>query len=267
MDLGVRGRNYVVFGGTRGIGMAAARTLAADGASVALVGRDESRAADAASAVAAAGTGRVVAIAGDLTRSDEAERVLAAAQQELGALRGVAVTTGLGMRGQRDLLAAADEDWEHTFSDILLGTVRACRAAVPFLVDAGGGAIVTTAAYSVRAPKPHQVPYASLKSAVATMTKTIAKSFGAQGVRANCVCPGATETDILAAMRTALARDRGWPENEALERAMVEDWGMRVALGRAGTPSEVGDVIAFLLSERAAYVTGALVNVDGGTDF
>ena len=101
------------------------------------------------------------------------------------------------------LLDATDDDWEHTFSDVLLATVHACRAAVPLLVDGGGGAIVTTAAYSVRAPKPHQVPYASLKAAVATLTKTIAKSFGPQGVRANCVCPGATETEILAAMRVA----------------------------------------------------------------
>ena len=176
--------------------------------------------------------------------------MLAAAAAELGAVRGVAVTTGLGMRGQRSLLQAADEDWQHTFNDVLLATVHACRAAAPVLVEAGGGAIVTTAAYSVRAPKPHQVPYASLKAAVATLTKTVAKSFGAQRVRANCVCPGATETEILAAMRVALADQRGWPVDEALERAMVEDWGMHVALGRAGKPEEVGNVIAFLLSEH-----------------
>jgi NAD(P)-dependent dehydrogenase (short-subunit alcohol dehydrogenase family) len=150
---------------------------------------------------------------------------------------------------------------------VLLATVRACRAAVPHLVDAGGGAIVTTAAYSVRAPKPHQAPYASLKAGVATFTKTVAKSFGAQGVRANCVCPGATETEILASIRVAIARERGWPEDEALERVMTEEWGMHVALDRLGKPEEVGDVIAFLLSERASYLTGALVNVDGGTDF
>jgi NAD(P)-dependent dehydrogenase (short-subunit alcohol dehydrogenase family) len=266
MDLGVAGCNYVVLGGTRGIGLAAARALVADGASVAIVGRDRARADEIAVALTADGSGRAVALTADLTRPDEGDRVLAAAAEQLGTLRGVAITTGLGMHGQRDLLSASDTDWEHTFSDILMGTVRACRAAVPFLVD-GGGAIVTTAAYSVRAPKPHQVPYASLKSAVATMTKAIAKSYGAQGVRANCVCPGATETDILASMRVAIARDRGWPEEEALERVMVEEWGMHVALGRAGRPQEVGDVIAFLLSERAAYVTGALVNVDGGTDF
>jgi 3-oxoacyl-[acyl-carrier protein] reductase len=86
-------------------------------------------------------------------------------------------------------------------------------------------------------------------------------------VRANCACPGATETEILAAMRVAYARDRGWPENAALERAIVEDWGMHFVLGRAGKPAEVGDTIALLLSECASYVTGALVNVEGGTDF
>ena len=267
MDLGVRDRGFVIFGGTRGIGFAAARTLTADGASVAIVGRDADRAAKAAAALDDVGGGRALGIAADLRADREAERALAAAQAELGTLHGVAVTTGLGMHGQRTLLDASDDDWTDTFEDVLLATVHACRAAVPLLVDAGGGAIVTTAAYSVRAPKPHQAPYASLKAAVATFTKTVAKSFGPQGVRANCVCPGATETEILAAMRVAYARDRGWPEEQALERAMVEDWGMHVALGRAGKPQEVGDVIAFLLSERAGYVTGALVNVDGGTDF
>jgi NAD(P)-dependent dehydrogenase (short-subunit alcohol dehydrogenase family) len=237
--------------------------LVAEGASVAVVGRDAARADSSAASLG----GGAIGLTADLATAGEAERVLADAQSQLGVLRGVAVTTGLGYRGQRSLLDATDADWEDTFNDVLLATVRACRAAVPLLVEGGGGAIVTTAAYSVRAPKPHQAPYASLKAGVATLTKTVAKSFGPQGVRANCVCPGATETEILASMRVAFARDRGWPEEEALERAMVEDWGMHVALGRAGKPNEVGDVIAFLLSERAAYVTGALVNVDGGTDF
>jgi 3-oxoacyl-[acyl-carrier protein] reductase len=261
MDLGVRDQTFVVLGGTRGMGFAAARALIADGARVAIVGRDARRAAAAGTELGALG------IAADLLLPDEIERVLAAVRDELGPLRGLAVTTGLGMKGQRDLLSGSDEDWLATFDDVLLGTVRACRAAVPLLVEAGGGAIVTTSAYSIRAPKPHQVPYGALKAGVATLTKAIAKAYGPQGIRANCVCPGATETDVLAGMRVAVAEQRGWPVEEALERVMVDEWGMNVALGRAGRPEELGDVIAFLLSERAGYVTGALLNVDGGTDF
>jgi NAD(P)-dependent dehydrogenase (short-subunit alcohol dehydrogenase family) len=259
------------------MGLAAARALVAEGAAVAITGRDAGWADAAAATLVAEArvpneadvTARpvVVGLGSDVTVAGAADRLVAQAAEALGGLRGVAVTTGLGMRGQVPLLAATDEDWAATFDDVLLATVRVCRAAVPLLVDGGGGSIVTTAACSIRAPKPHQAPYSALKAGVAALTKNLAKGFGPQGVRANCVCPGATETEILAAMRQSLAAERGWPVETALEQAMVEDWGMKVALGRAGRPEEVGDVIAFLLSERASYLTGALVNVDGGTDF
>ena len=123
---------------------------------------------------------------------------------------------------------------------MLLGTVRACRAVVPALIAGGGGSIVTTAAYSIRSPKAQQAPYASLKAGVASFTKNLAKSFGDQGVRANCVCPGATETEVLASFRTSVAASRCWPPEEALERVMSEEWGMKVCWGRAGRPEELG---------------------------
>ncbi len=266
MDLGVEGNGYVIFGGTAGMGFEAARVLLGDGASVALVGRSEARASSAQEALASSGE-RLRIIRADLSDPDAAGRVVAEAGEAFGGIRGMAVTTGLGMHGQRDLLSATEEDWAATYDDVLATVVRACRAAVPRLIDAGGGSIVTTAAYSVRAPKPHQVPYGALKSGVVTMTKALAKAYGPDGLRANCVCPGATETEVLAAMRTHFAQERGWPHSEALERVMEQDWGMKVALGRPGRPDELGDVIAFLLSERAGYLTGATINVDGGTDF
>ena len=268
MDLGVRGRCYLVLGGSAGMGKAAAATLAADGARVAIVGRGRERVEATAADLSAGAEVPVTALMADLTRPGAADAVVAEAVDALGGpLRGVAITTGLGMHGQRDLLGGSDEDWLATFDDVLLATVRACRAVVPVLIAGGGGSIVTTAAYSIRAPSAHQVAYASLKAAVANLTKNVAKSYGPQGVRANCVCPGATETEILASFRASVAESRGWPLEEALERVMTEEWGMQVALGRAGRPEELGDVIAFLLSERAGYLTGATVNVDGGTDF
>jgi NAD(P)-dependent dehydrogenase (short-subunit alcohol dehydrogenase family) len=267
VDLGIRDRKFIVLGGTRGIGLSAARALSVDGAVVAIVGRDETAATTAAAALEADTGSKVIGLSGDLTVAGEADRLVTTGAEQLDGLHGLAITTGLGARGQRELLHASDDDWVATFDDVLFATVRACRAAVPRLIEGGGGSIVTTAAYSIRSPKAHQVPYSTLKAAVATFTKNLAKSFGSSGVRANCVCPGATETDVLAAMRDHLAVDRGWPVEEALERSMADDWGMHIALGRVGKPQELGDVIAFLLSERASYVTGALINVDGGTDF
>jgi NAD(P)-dependent dehydrogenase (short-subunit alcohol dehydrogenase family) len=267
MDLGVAGYGYLIFGGTAGMGLAAARALAADGANVAIAGRRAGRGTEAADRLSAATGSRVVALTCDLTESGAAEHAVDQAVEAFGGLRGMAVTTGLGMRGQRDLFAATDDDWSATFEDVLLTVSRACRATVPVLIEQGGGSIVTTAAYSIRSPKGHQVPYGALKAGVVTMTKALAKAYGPSGVRANCVCPGATETEVLAAMRQRVSEQRGWPVEEALERLMVEEWGMQVALGRAGRPEEVGDVMAFLLSERASYLTGATLNVDGGTDF
>ena len=277
MDLGVAGRSYLIIGGTAGMGLAAARVLAGDGANVAVVGRRQDRAERAAEELRAAGAPIAIGLVGDLTEVGAAERVVAEALDAFaggggsgggvagggaGTLRGVAVTTGLGMEGQRDLLRAQDQQWAATFDDVLLSVVRACRAVIPVLIEGGGGSLVTTAAYSIRAPKARQLPYAALKSSVATMSKALAKEYGPHGVRVNCVCPGATESEVLAAMRLGVAEQRGWPVETALERIMAEEWGMNVALGRPGQPEELGDVIAYLLSERSSYVTGALVNVE-----
>ena len=148
-----------------------------------------------------------------------------------------------------------------------MGTVRTVRAAVPHLVAGGGGTVVTTGAYGIRAFHPDRLPYVTLKSGLVAFTKTIAKAYGRAGARANCVCPGAIETDSLAAPRQALASQRDLPPEGLLEQVMLDEWHMDVALGRPGTPQEVGELFAFLLSQRAGYLTGAVINIDGGTHF
>jgi NAD(P)-dependent dehydrogenase (short-subunit alcohol dehydrogenase family) len=267
MDLGVRGHGYLIVGGTAGMGFAAARALVEDGANVAIAGRDKARAETAADALRGMGDGTVVALPADVTTPGEADRVVAEAIEALGGLTGTAITTGNDPAAQSTLEDATDEMWDTSFTDVLMSTVRTVRAVLPHLVEQGRGTIVTTAAYSIHAPHANRMPYATLKSAVAAFTKNVAKSYGRAGVRANCIAPGAIETDGLAALRTMLAEQRGVPPEGVLEQVMVEDWHMDVALGRPGRPDEVGDLFAFLLSARAGYLTGALVNIDGGTDF
>jgi 3-oxoacyl-[acyl-carrier protein] reductase len=264
VDLGVRDRGYLIVGGTAGMGFAAAQVLAADGGRVAVVGRDAERAIAAAGRIAGPAA---TAIVGDVSRPGEADRIVAEATEALGTIDGIAVTTGTSTAAHSLLRDADDAVWTEAFDDVLMGTVRVVRAALPRLVASGGGTVVTTAAYSIRAYHPERLPYVVMKSGVAAFTKTIAKDYGPRGVRANCVCPGAIETEGLAALRRQLAQARGVPPEGLLERVMVEEWHLDVALGRPGKPEEVGDLFAFLLSPRAGYLTGAVINIDGGTAF
>lgn len=267
MDLGVRDRGYLIVGGTAGMGLAAAAVLAAEGALVAVAGRDAERAADAANGITRDTGGAVIPVVGDVSRGGEAERLVSEAADALGGLSGIAITTGTSRSAHCPPGEASDAVWADTFEEVLMGTVRSVRAAVPYLVTGGGGTVVTTAAYSIRSYQPSHTPYLTLKSGVAAFTKTIAREYGQDGVRANCVCPGAIETDGLAAMRAHLARERGVSPEGLLEQVMGEEWHMDVALGRPGRPSEVGELFAFLLSPRAGYLSGAVINMDGGTDF
>jgi 3-oxoacyl-[acyl-carrier protein] reductase len=161
----------------------------------------------------------------------------------------------------------AEADWDFFYQDILMGTVRCCTAIVPHLIDRGGGQIVTTSAYSARAAKSHLFAYAAFKAALLNFTKNIAKTYGRQGIRANCVCPGAIETERSRARLDTLMDTGIGNRREAEKQLLSGAMNMTVALERLGQAFEVGEMMAFLLSERAAYTTGLIANVDGGTDF
>ncbi len=264
MDLGVQGQGYLLLGGTAGMGLATAEVLARDGAALVLVGRDDDRAHRVADELATAHGTAVHGVAGDIALPGVADRVVEQAADLLDDLAGVGVFTGT--KGHSPL-SASDEEWTAAFEDVLLGPTRALRAVVPRLVARGGGTIVTVAAYGIHAPQAERIAYGSLKSAVTVLTKGIAKTYGRDGVRANCVCPGAIETDGMHALRGMIADQRDWPYDEALERMITGEWKMNVAMERPGRPDEVGDLVAFLLSQRAGYLSGALINIDGGTDF
>lgn len=169
MDLGVAGRNFVLVGGTTGMGFAAAQQLAENGANVALLARDGDRARDRAKQLSAAHDVRAVGIAVDAAATgDGVNRAIDHAAGSLGPLRVLAVTAG-PMNQQGPFLEHGDESWDWYYQLILMATVRSCRAVIPHLQRNGGGTIVTTAAYSVRAPKILIPPYNALKAAVLTL--------------------------------------------------------------------------------------------------
>jgi 3-oxoacyl-[acyl-carrier protein] reductase len=269
MDLGVAGRNFVIVGGTTGMGFAAAEQLARDGANVALLARDGERAAAKAKQLADAHDVSAVGISVDAAAGgDGVERAVEMAAESLGPLRGLAVTAG-PMKQQGPFLEHGDDSWDWYYQMILMATVRSCRAIIPHLQRNGGGTVVTTAAYSVRAPKILIPPYNALKAAVLTLSKILAKTHGPEGIRVNTVCPGLFDTEVNDFIRARRAQEYNVPLQDAIYTHLASNpaWNMRVALDRGGRPHEAGELIAFMLSDRAAYMTGAVINIDGGTDF
>lgn len=241
------------------MGYAAARELIEAGGRVAIIGRDAVRAQAVAAELSSS-------VHGDGSDAGGLPAAIARCTAQLGRVDGLAVTAGpIYARG--DIQTLSDDDWAECFETQLMTVVRAIRAVLPTMIAQGEGAIVTLAAYSIRSPKPVLTHYAAMKSAVATLTKSIAKSHGGDGIRANCIAPGAIATEALDGARQAAASAGAGDGKDALWQMMRDQWGMKAALDRIGEPQEVGELIAFLLSSRARYLTGALINIDGGTDF
>ena len=262
MDLGLAGRGYIVVGGSKGMGFDVAKQLAENGANVAIISR--TGAEDAANALATEHGVLATSIRGDATDSQSIEQAIHEAVTALSGVRGL--VTANAERRYGGLLDATDEDWLHAFESLVMGTVRCCRAVVPHMIDGGGGSIVTLGAYSIRAPKSYLFPYSSSKASIANVTKNIAQTYGEHGIRANCVCPGVIETERAKQRLDDLIAERGVTREEAVALDLA-NLGMNPALKRLGNATEVAHLIVFLLSEKSAYMTGALINIDGGTDF
>lgn len=242
MDLGLAGRVYVVTGASRGLGLAAATALAAEGARVVLAARDEAAVQRAASALGAVG------LAADLADPGTPDRLVAAALEAYGRLDGALVSVGGPPAGPA--LGLSDEQWRGAFDTVFLGAVRMCRAVVDALPPEGGS-LALVLSTSVKAPIAGLAASNGLRPGLGMLAKTMADELGPRAIRVNALLPGRVDTDRV--------RDLDGPDPEV--RRSVEQ---TIPLRRYGTPEEFGRVAAFVLSPAAAYVTGAMIPVDGG---
>lgn len=266
MDLGFGGSTAVVTGGSKGMGLAVAQTLAADGASVAVMARGREALDDAVAVLREAGAPDAVGISVDMTDAQSIADGFAAVAERWGRLNCLVHTIGPG-DGYFEQMD--DAGWDEAFALGTMAAVRSIRASLPLLRTADWARIVTFSAHSIQRQNPRIVAYTASKAALASITKNLSKSLAADGILVNCVCPGTIVTaSFTENLRDILAADG----LDATDPVDVMTWidnnfHQPCDLGRAGLPEEVASLTAYLASRRNGYVTGATVNVDGGSDF
>jgi 3-oxoacyl-[acyl-carrier protein] reductase len=263
VDLGFADATAVIAGGTRGIGLATALCLAADGCRVGLIGRDEARLKQAAGALEAAGSPEVLTLAADLRSAPDVDAVFETVDARWGALNVLVNAAGPVGAGRFEDLD--DVEWKAAFDSGVISAVRTVRAALPLLRVAPWARVVNVTAMSVQHQSVGLVSYTAAKSALLSVTKNLARSLAGEAILVNAVAPGPILTDW--ARPVLAAAGIGMDDPVGAFRLLGRDHGMSVDLGRLGLPQEVAAVIAFCASRANTYMTGAHLNVDGGSDF
>jgi NAD(P)-dependent dehydrogenase (short-subunit alcohol dehydrogenase family) len=235
-------------------GMAAATTFAREGAIVAAIDRDPEACRRTAEAIEQAG-GRAMALEGDVSKAADVERMVAQVVEAYGRIDILHNNVGIELLG--DVVEATEDDWDRVHDVNLKSAFLMCKATVPHMVKAGGGAIVNVSSIaSIRWSATPYISYSTSKAALNHFTRIVARDYAPHRIRCNAVLPGMIDTPHV----RNLYRDLG---PEGVEKEMARRH-RRVPLGRMGTPQEVAEAALFLVSDRASYITGALLVVDGG---
>lgn len=258
MDLGLEGRAALIGGASKGIGKGIAKELASEGAGVMICSRSEENLVAAAEEIREE-TGREVQHAVcDMASHDDIKRTVAATAEKLGRLDIVVNNAGGPPTGTfRDL---DERYWQHAIDQNLLSTVRTVREALPHLARSGRGRIINVTSVSVKQPIDGLVLSNATRLAVVGLAKTLSRELAPEGITVNNVCPGNIATERL----MALIEERAARMGQELGQAVSLEEG-RVPMGFLGEASDVAALVAFLASDRARYITGTTIQVDGGS--
>lgn len=258
MELGLKGKVFMVAGGSRGLGRGIAEVLVAEGAQVALASRDVSTAEQAALDLHQRFGAQVHVQRCDVTDSESIARWNAVATQHFGGLDGLIVNAGGPPPGGFDALD--DAAWEQAFQLTLMSAVRLIRSALPALRQRGGGSILVLTSSVVKEPDNVLLLSAVMRAGVTNLVKGFAATLAHENIRINCLVPGIIYTDRIQALATNRALGSGLEIDEQLQQMQAP-----IPLGRFGEVEEFGRAGAFLLSDAASYITGTALVVDGGT--
>jgi 3-oxoacyl-[acyl-carrier protein] reductase len=257
VNLGLENRVALVCGASRGLGRAVADELAAEGASVAICARNAERLAAAAAEIEAATGAAVLAVPADLAVAGEPARVVEACLERFGRLDILVANTGGPPAGTHDTLGP--EDWERATALLLVSTVELSRSALPAMKAQGWGRILAVTSVAAKQPVANLMLSNSLRAAVTGFASTLAREVAKDGITVNTILPGYTSTERVTELNRANAAREG-AEPEEIQARLEAD----IPMGRLAEPEEFAALAAFLVSERAGYITGGAFAVDGG---
>jgi NAD(P)-dependent dehydrogenase (short-subunit alcohol dehydrogenase family) len=249
----LQGKVALITGAASGIGLGTAAHFCREGAAVSLVDSQAEKAEEAAAQLRKEGH-RALAVAADVTQSDQVRRAVEATVAQFRRLDVLFANAGIGYTG--DLLQTTDADWDQVMNVNAKGVFLSCREAVRQMLaqQPPGGALVLNGSISGLVGIPGQAPYGPSKGAVVEMTRQLAVEYARRGIRVNCVCPGTVDTAVLRRAMQMSGDPQGFLD-------------MLIAghpVGRIGTAEEIAAAVAFLASDEASFITGAILAVDGG---
>src|SRR5579875_2337301 len=264
MDLGLKDATAAVVGGARGMGLATARCLAADGARVAVIARSRADLDRAAEDLRRLGSADAFGLVADVRDAGQVDKVFAELGQRWGGeLNALVNAVGPSTVGSFEDLT--DDQWRQAFDDGVMGMVHCVRSALPLLRKAAWARIVNFSAHSTQRQSVVLPAYTAAKAALTSVSKNLSLLLAKDEILVNVVSPGSIASESLVGWAKSVGVDGDDPYQ--LMDAIARHFGHPAHLPRAGLPDEIGPVVAFLASRRNSYMTGANVNVDGGSDF
>lgn len=258
METGLKGRSVIVAGSSEGMGRSAAEAFAAEGARVAMCSRTEKNVMAAADEIRKQHKAEVFAMQADASDAASVERFVKAVAEKFGGVD-VCVTNAAGPPS-RNFFTATAEEWRKAFEMNFMSTVHFARHCIPWMQKKKWGRIITITSVSVKQPIPDLILSNAIRAGVVGLVKSMANEFGKDGITVNNVGPGYTATERLKSLAATRALAAGLKPED-----MYEKWSADTPLKRIAQPEEVADAIVYLASDRASYITGQTLLVDGGS--